>query len=526
MLRFPAIVIVKHTHFCASDFLNLSFSAISAPLRELKELSRSGAAHLANIIPVDILCVLAFALGAFPKDLPICPGNSGESHEMGVNTVTDVRALVLESPEFGPRESDILREILANDSTAVTKLREVAGILHDKARHASGAEAERLKMRLGVVEYLLGRTAYAVEHLRAAGNQGMGLYYLGKTLEARGEFEAAATAYERAGSHGYDATLAALHRAGCLRAAGHRDQAASILKGLEAQASKTAEYHYQMGRLKANTGETEAATRHYEQALDIDPQHAEALFHSAFLNDIYGNDDEAIQFYERCMGRAPVHVGAVFNLGTLYEDRGLFDRAARCFQRVLSIYPTHQRARLFLKDCRASQQMYFDEDAERGRDRLTQLLNTPVTDFELSVRSRNCLRKMNIRSLGDLVRTTETDLLNSKNFGETSLQEIKELLAAKGLRVGMFAEEAGAARFGVEPEEMTAQERAAMTKPITDLNLSVRARKCMAKLGISTIGELIRHTPDQLLEVKNFGVTSLTEIRAKLGENGLKLQGD
>jgi DNA-directed RNA polymerase subunit alpha len=445
---------------------------------------------------------------------------------MGVNTVTDVRALVLESPEFGPREADVLREILANDSTAVSKLREVAGVLHEKARHASGAEAERLKMRLGIVEYLLGRTAYAVEHLRAAGNQGMGLYYLGKTLEARGEFEPAATAYERAGSHGYDTTLASLHRAGCLRAAGHRDQAASILKGLEGHASKSAEYHYQMGRLKADVGETEAATRHYEQALDIDPQHAEALFHSAFINDIYGNDEEAIQFYERCMGRAPVHVGAVFNLGTLYEDRGLFDRAARCFLRVLSIYPTHQRARLFLKDCQASQQMYFDEDAERGKDRLTQLLNTPVTDFELSVRSRNCLRKMNIRTLGDLVRTTETDLLNSKNFGETSLQEIKELLAAKGLRVGMFAEEAGGARFGVEPEEMTAQERAAMTKPITDLNLSVRARKCMAKLGISTIGELIRHTPDQLLEVKNFGVTSLTEIRAKLGENGLKLQGD
>jgi DNA-directed RNA polymerase subunit alpha len=133
---------------------------------------------------------------------------------------------------------------------------------------------------------------------------------------------------------------------------------------------------------------------------------------------------------------------------------------------------------------------------------------------------------MNVRTLGDLVRTTETDLLNSKNFGETSLQEIKELLASKSLRVGMFAEEAGVGRFGVEPEELTAQERAAMAKPIADLNLSVRARKCMAKLGISTIGELIRHTPDNLLEVKNFGVTSLTEIRAKLAEIGLKLQGD
>jgi DNA-directed RNA polymerase subunit alpha len=445
---------------------------------------------------------------------------------MTATTITDVRALVLESPEFGANEANILREILANDSTAVGKLREAATVLLEKARHTGGAEGERIRMRLGVVEYLLGRTSTAVEHLKGAGNNALALYYLGRTLEARGDFAAAAAAYERAGSHGYDPLLAALHRAGCLRAAGQRDEAAKILKGLESQASKTAEYHYQMGRLASDNGDSAAAGRHHEQALDIDSQHAEALFHAAFLNDIYGNDDEAIQLYERCMGRAPVHVGAVFNLGTLYEDRGLFDRAARCFQRVLSIYPTHHRARLFLKDCRASQQMYFDEDAERGRDRLTQLLNTPVTDFELSVRSRNCLRKMNVRTLGDLVRTTEADLLNSKNFGETSLQEIKELLASKGLRVGMFAEEAGAGRFGVEPEELTVQERTAMAKPIADLNLSVRARKCMAKLGISTIGELLRHTPDQLLEQKNFGVTSLTEIRAKLAEVGLKLQGD
>jgi DNA-directed RNA polymerase subunit alpha len=170
--------------------------------------------------------------------------------------------------------------------------------------------------------------------------------------------------------------------------------------------------------------------------------------------------------------------------------------------------------------------MYYDEEAERRNDRLSQLLNTPVTDFELSVRSRNCLRKMNIRTLGDLVRTTEADLLNSKNFGETSLQEIKDLLASKGLRVGMMVEEPGFGRYGVESVELSAQERAAMAKSIADLSLSVRARKCMARLGITTIGELISHTADQLLEVKNFGVTSLNEIRSKLAEISLKLQGD
>ncbi len=65
--------------------------------------------------------------------------------------------------------------------------------------------------------------------------------------------------------------------------------------------------------------------------------------------------------------------------------------------------------------------MYYDEDAQKRRDRMSQVLGVPVSDFELSVRSRNCLQKMGIRTLGDLARCTEQDLLASKNFGETSL---------------------------------------------------------------------------------------------------------
>ena len=65
-----------------------------------------------------------------------------------------------------------------------------------------------------------------------------------------------------------------------------------------------------------------------------------------------------------------------------------------------------------------------------------------------------------------------------------------------------------------------------LDRPIADLNLSVRARKCMVRLGLSTIGELVRRTGDDLLECKNFGVTSLNEVREKLTIQGLKLRGD
>ena len=61
---------------------------------------------------------------------------------------------------------------------------------------------------------------------------------------------------------------------------------------------------------------------------------------------------------------------------------------------------------------------------------------------------------------------------------------------------------------------------------MSDLNLSVRARKCMTRLGLTTIGELIRKSADDLLECKNFGVTSLTEVREKLTQAGLSLRGE
>ena len=128
-------------------------------------------------------------------------------------------------------------------------------------------------------------------------------------------------------------------------------------------------------------------------------------------------------------------------------------------------------------------------------------------------------------TLGDLCRSTEQDLLASKNFGETSLTEIKEMLATKGLRLGQFATDKHAAEI-FEPETLSADEQAMLSKPISDLNLSVRARKCMIRLGINVLGDLVRRTGDDLLECKNFGVTSLNEVREKLTVLALKLRGE
>ena len=59
----------------------------------------------------------------------------------------------------------------------------------------------------------------------------------------------------------------------------------------------------------------------------------------------------------------------------------------------------------------------------------------PVADLELSVRSRKCMERLNIDTLGDLIEKTEAELLAAKNFGQTSLNEIKQRLAENGLRL-------------------------------------------------------------------------------------------
>jgi DNA-directed RNA polymerase subunit alpha len=105
------------------------------------------------------------------------------------------------------------------------------------------------------------------------------------------------------------------------------------------------------------------------------------------------------------------------------------------------------------------------------------------------------------------------------------LTEIKEVLAAKGLRLGQCAQEHAAAE-PFEPETLSADEQAMLARPISELNLSVRARKCMIRLTINTFGDLVRRTADDLLECKNFGVTSLNEVREKLTVIGMKLRGE
>ena len=78
-----------------------------------------------------------------------------------------------------------------------------------------------------------------------------------------------------------------------------------------------------------------------------------------------------------------------------------------------------------------------EEEVDREKERMRENLMRSIEELELSVRSYNCLKNADIKTIADLVQKTEADMLKTKNFGRKSLNEIKELLAEMGLSLGM-----------------------------------------------------------------------------------------
>jgi DNA-directed RNA polymerase subunit alpha len=207
----------------------------------------------------------------------------------------------------------------------------------------------------------------------------------------------------------------------------------------------------------------------------------------------------------------------MINLGVLYEDNDEYEKAISCFDAVLQSYPNHETARLFLKDAEAGLNMLYDDDKVKKQDQEIEVLNIPISDFELSVRSKNCLERMNIITLADLTKVTEYELLSYKNFGETSLTEIKHILNQKGLRLGQAVE------TDIFIDENTGSNEDNLSKIISEIDLSDNCKNAIEEMGIETISDLISKTETELLEQDGFSQAYIDEIINQLYKLGLKL---
>jgi len=306
----------------------------------------------------------------------------------------------------------------------------------------------------------------------------------------------------------------------------NQSSSTSILDSYDIKDSKTSQKYLDIGAQAEAEGNRWKAIEAFEAAFAADPDNSEVCFRLAYNLDLVGEEDEALHLYEECVHRTSPRLNALLNLAVLYEDRGQYTQAERCIRQVLATDPNHERARLYIKDVTASKDMVIDDDREKRFDQQHALLDTPVTDFELSVKTRNCLRKMSIRTLADLLRVTESELRSSKNLGEAGLEETKAMLAQRGLKLGQAVEQQLHAAKQAVYEQLRTEpgQQENLDRSVNELNLSVRARKALALLNIQTIGDLCMRTEAELMGVKNFGMTSLLEIKEKLTEVGMSLR--
>src|SRR5947209_14656186 len=177
----------------------------------------------------------------------------------------DIKALLVERDDFDAGTVQQLRNALAQGGKQYRTLRDVTETLEKKAEAASGAQAKRWHLKLGIVLFFLGHLSEAVDHLKQAEGALAG-FFLGRALTERHEFDEALKAFDKAEKAGYTASQVQLQRAGIYRQSGNLAQARSVLHKLEDQASHSAEYHFQLASCFLTEGERPSAIRHLERA--------------------------------------------------------------------------------------------------------------------------------------------------------------------------------------------------------------------------------------------------------------------
>ncbi len=306
-------------------------------------------------------------------------------------------------------------------------------ILSDiEAKVDSGKKTQpELFEKAGIFAYAQGEYQKAFKLLEPVKDRSEASHFFGRVLAKLHHFEEALEAMENGREDGDDfqtdrfiiEVLCVLRR---------DERAAKLCEKHQKAHSESPDWLYCKGRTLETAGQYGQAMECYEKALAKDEEHLNSLFRLAYNCDLNGEDERAIELYNRCADLQPTSLGGLMNLGVLYEDREEYEKAIECYEKVLAVDPAHKRARLYLKDADESLHMAIDSDLGITLPPKEQTLQIPITNFDLSVRSQKVLNTLEVETLGDLTNITGEELLSFDNFGQSSLQEIKDLLDEYG----------------------------------------------------------------------------------------------
>ncbi len=373
----------------------------------------------------------------------------------------------------------------------------------------------------GIFSCALGEFSSAAEFLEKVKNRTEASHFLGRALANLHRYEEALEALENGRSGGDDfqtdrlvvEVLCNLHRA---------EEAEKICKDYKKTKAQTPDWLYCMGRVREAEGEYGEAMECYEKALSMDENHRKSLFRLAFNCDLNGDDDRAIELYQKCTSLQPASMGALMNLGILYEDRSEYEKAIECYEKVLAVDPAHKRARLYLKDADAALHMTVDEDMKSMLAQQQKTLAQPLDGFDLSTRCLHALDKMDITTLGDLTGISEEELLGLKNFGQSSLQEIKDLLARFGRKLADAP--AKITEHSRQEEEAGSPDNEPNDVNINDAGLTDDLAQFLLEMNVNTLEELTQYEEDELKSIYDLDEGYIDEIKNKLAEYELTLK--
>ncbi len=393
--------------------------------------------------------------------------------------------------------------------------------LRSSIKNTNDAEAKENTLILGICLWIAGKQEEAIEILTELKSHKIACYFLGKCHQELKDYKKAIDYFERSKQADTKEFEILIDIAETQRMSGDLQGALKSIEKLSKAYDGEANLHYQWAHCLDDLGEDEDALTHYNRALEINPSHPDTLFRLAYDFDLSGEDEKALEYYKKCIEEVPVHTNAMINLGLIYEDNDDYEKAVSCYETVLQSYPNHVTARLYLKDAKAGINMLYDDDKVKKEDIEIEVLNIPISDFELSVRSKNCLERMNIKTLADLTQVSELELLSYKNFGETSLTEITNILNQKGLRLGQAVDEMKHNDIFIDDDTVGNTDN--LSTPISEMDISKHCKKVVEKMGIETIGELVSKTEAELLDQKGFKQADIDEIKDQFYKLGLEL---
>ncbi|MFH1230848.1 MAG: DNA-directed RNA polymerase subunit alpha C-terminal domain-containing protein [Planctomycetota bacterium] len=443
---------------------------------------------------------------------------------------TKTKAKDIEMDIIVEKENLSIEEIMdiKNEILLLMKLRRQAEKMlseFDETKKKKFSSQAKAVARKGVICWMLDKTDEAIKYLEEGSSAEENSYFLGLCYLEKGHNEKAHQVLAEVYKKLHDSSYVFSSYIDSLIKVGKSEEILGLLEKGKKRFVTEPMLPYYRGVYLESLGDYDKAQQEFKNALDLDKQYAPALFRLAYHSDLTGNEEEALKIYERLRDIKPPHINMLINLGLVYEDKGDYQKAVECYDAVLNVNPNHPRANLYSEDAKGSLVMYYDDNLKRKEQELKRILNQSLSEFQVPTRAHNCLEVLNIKTIGDLVKKTETELMSSENFGMKTLTDIKDLLARRGLTLSTETKTVtleSLLKSYISTD--TPHQTDILNKPIFEVEWSARVRGSLTKLKIYTIGDLTIKTEKDFMDLPNFGQTSLEEIKRRLSQLGLSLK--